>query len=135
VPVTPRRESPARRVWFASRLALPVLAAVVALAEPWDVDGDGAVTARDALLFPVRVLAFPLHLLLRAAPGWALAAVGLPEGARWPASALAAVALSLPLWGLLLVGGLVAQAGLELAAEARRRRRREARDRGDTDPG
>jgi hypothetical protein len=132
VPLTVRRESPARQLWFASRLALPVLAAWVALAEPWDADGDGAVTVHEALLFPVRLLAFPLHVLLRIAPAWALDALGLPDGARWPSSALAAVALSLPLWGLLLIGGLVAQAGLELAAEARRRK---AGDRGGTGSG
>jgi hypothetical protein len=111
-----------RRLWFASRLALPALAIWVAAAEPWDTDGDGRVSVHEILLFPVRFLAFPLHVLLRVTPDSVMDALDLPH-AQWPSSAIVAVVLSLPLWGLVLIGGLVAQAWLEAASEARRRAR------------
>jgi len=43
--------------------------------------------------------------------------------AYWPSSAVLAVVLSLPLWGLLLIGGLVAEAWLERVLDTRRARK------------
>jgi hypothetical protein len=51
-----------------------------------------------------------------------LHALGLPD-ANWPSSAVLAVVLSLPLWGLLLIGGLTAEAWLERVLVARRARK------------
>jgi hypothetical protein len=95
----------------------------VAVSEPWDANGDGRVSVREALLFVVRFLAFPLHLLLSLMPAPVLDALGLPPDAHWPSSAVFAVAVSLPLWGILLIGGLLAEAWLERAAAARRARK------------
>ena len=67
------------------------------------------------LLFVVRFLAFPLHILLRLTPASVLDSFGLPD-AYWPSSAILAVVISLPLWGILLIGGLVAEAWLERAS-------------------
>ena len=97
--------------------------ALGAAAEGWDLDGDGALGAREALLAGVRLVAFPAHVLLQLAPAPLLGLLGVPEGAPWPSSAAAAVAVSLPLWGLFLTGGLVAGALLEMALEERALRR------------
>jgi hypothetical protein len=113
----------AHRLWFAARVGFAALALWVAASEPWDADGDGRVSAREALLLGVRFLAFPLHLLLSLAPAPVLDALGLPPDAHWPSSAAAAVLLGLPLWGLALIGGLLAEAWLERASEARRARK------------
>jgi hypothetical protein len=130
-PEEPRHGSPAvaaggaeatRRLWFAARVGFAALAVWVAVTEPWDGDGDGRVSVHEALLFVVRFLAFPLHLLLSITPAPLLHAVGLPD-AHWPPSAIVAVAASLPLWGLVLIGGLLAEAWLERASEARRARK------------
>ena len=115
-----------RRLWFAARVGFAALAVWVAVTEPWDTNGDGRVSIHEVLLFGVRFLAFPLHLLLGLAPAPVLAALGLPPDAHWPSSAAAAVLLSLPLWGLVLIGGLLAEAWLERASEARRARRKGA---------
>ena len=40
----------------------------VAVSEPWDANGDGRLSVHEVLLFAVRFLAFPLHLLLRLTP-------------------------------------------------------------------
>jgi hypothetical protein len=70
----------------------------------------------------VRLLAFPVHVLLRLVPAPLLGLLGVPEGAPWPSSAAVAVALGISLWGLFVVGGMVVAAGLEIALEARRGR-------------
>ncbi len=120
--VTARGAEPARWLWFAVRVGFAALAVWVAVTGPWDPDGDGRVSVREALLIAVRFLAFPLHLLLRLAPAPVLHALGLPD-AHWPSSAAVAVAASLPLWGLALIGGLFAEAWLERASDARRARK------------
>jgi hypothetical protein len=98
----------------------------VAAAEGWDVDGDGTLTVREALLVGVRLLAFPVHVLLRLAPAPLLGLLGIPERAPWPSNAAVAVAASLPMWGLFVTGGLVAAAWLEMALDARHARARGA---------
>ena len=108
-----------RRAWFLLRLGFAALAAWVAVTEVWDANGDGRISAHEVLLFGVRLLAFPLHLLLSLTPSPVLRTLGLPD-ADWPSSAAVAVAVSLPLWGVALIGGLVAEAWLERAAKARR---------------
>jgi hypothetical protein len=55
-----------------------------------------------------------------------LDALGLPPDAHWPSSAAVAVAVRLPLWGLVLIGGLLAEAWLERASETRQVRRKHA---------
>jgi hypothetical protein len=98
-------------------VAFALLAVLVALTEPWDVNGDGRISAREVLLFPVRFVAFPLHLVLRVTPSFVLRSFGFPD-AYWPSSAVAAVLVSLPLWGILLIGGLMLEAWLERGARA-----------------
>ena len=114
----------AHRLWFAARVGFAALALWVAATEVWDANGDGRISVHEALLFVVRFLAFPLHLLLSLTPAPVLHALGLPD-AYWPSSAVFAVAVSLPLWGLVLIGGLLAEAWLERDSEARRRARRQ----------
>ncbi len=111
-----------RRFWFAARVGFAALALWVAVSEPWDANGDGRVSVHEVLLFGVRFLAFPLHVLLSLTPAPVLHFLGLPD-AYWPSSAVFAVVLSLPLWGVLLIGGLLVEAWLERAAEARRARK------------
>ena len=94
-----------------------MLAVWVALTEPWDTNSDGFISIHEILLFGVRLLAFPLHLLLSFTPSAMLHLVGLPD-AYWPSSALLAIVISLPLWGLLLIGGLMLEAWLELPRKA-----------------
>ena len=108
-------------LWFLSRVGIAVLAVWVAITERWDVNGDGPISAHEVLLFPVRFLAFPFHVLLSLTPSPVLRALGLPD-AYWPSSAVLAVVISLPLWGIVLIGGLLAEAWLERAADARRAR-------------
>ena len=93
----------------------------VAVTEPWDINSDGRLSIHEVLLFFVRFLAFPLHVLLTLAPTSMLHAVGLPD-AYWPSSAVVAVIISLPLWGILLIGGLMAEAWLERASNLRHAR-------------
>jgi hypothetical protein len=118
----PRGAETTRWLWFAARVGFAVLAAWVAFSEPWDANGDGRLSVHEVLLFAVRFLAFPLHLLLSLTPAPVLHALGLP-GAYWPSSAVVAVVVSLPLWGVLLIGGLFAQAWIERATDARRARK------------
>ncbi len=104
-------------------------AVCVVVAEGWDLNRDGALTVHEALLVLVRLLAFPVHVLLQLTPAPVLQLLGLPE-APWPSSAVVAVALSLPLWGLLVCGVLVVEAWLEKAWEGvNARPRRERKDR------
>jgi hypothetical protein len=103
------------------RIGFALLAVWVAVAEPWDANGDGRISPHEVLLFPVRFLAFPLHVLLSLTPSPVLRALGLPD-AYWPSSAVLAVVISLPLWGIVLIGGLLAEAWLERASDARRAR-------------
>jgi hypothetical protein len=117
----PRGAESTRWVWFLSRAGFAALAVWVAVSEPWDANADGRVSAHEVLLFAVRFVAFPLHVLLGLTPAPVLHALGLPD-AHWPSSAVLAVVLGLPLWGLLLIGGLLAEAWLERAWEARRAR-------------
>jgi hypothetical protein len=98
--------------WFIVRVGFALTAAWVAVTESWDSDGNGSVSFHEMLLFIVRFLAFPLHLLLSLTPGEVLGFFGLPN-AYWPSSAALAIVISLPLWGVLLIGGLVAEAWLE----------------------
>ena len=130
-PEEPRHRPPAaaggaeaaHRLWFAARVGFAALALWVAVAEVWDANGDGRISVHEVLLFGVRFLAFPLHVLLSLTPAPALHALGLPPDAHWPSSAAVAVLLSLPLWGLALIGGLLAEAWLERASDARRARK------------
>ncbi len=110
--------------WLACTLNAGLLAAAVCVvaAEGWDLDRDGAFTVHEALLVLVRLLAFPVHVLLQLTPGPLLGLLGVPE-APWPSSAAVAVALSLPLWGLLVCGVLVVEAWLGMAWEAAERDR------------
>jgi hypothetical protein len=117
----PGMENPTRRLWFLFRVGFALLALWVAIAEPWDANGDGHISPHEVLLFPVRFLAFPLHVLLSLTPSPVLHALGLPD-AFWPSSAVLAIVISLPLWGLLLIGGLVAEAWLERVSAARHAR-------------
>ncbi len=119
----PRGAESTRWLWFVARVGFAALAVWVAVFEPWDANADGRISPHEVLLFPVRFLAFPLHLLLSLTPAPVLHALGLPD-AHWPSSAILAVAVSLPLWGLLLIGGLLVEAWLERASDARRARKR-----------
>jgi hypothetical protein len=122
VAVIQRAAEPTHRLWFMCRVGFAVLAVWVAVTERWDVNSDGRISVHEALLFVVRFLAFPLHLLLSLTPSPVLHALGLPD-AYWPSSAVLAVVLSLPLWGLLLIGGLIAEAWVERVLLARRARK------------
>jgi hypothetical protein len=122
VAVIQRAAKPTNRLWFMCRVGFAVLAVWVAVTERWDVNSDGRISVHEALLFVVRFLAFPLHVVLSLTPAPVLHALGLPD-AYWPSSAVLAVAVSLPLWGVLLIGGLLAEAWLERAADARRARK------------
>ena len=122
----PRGAEATHWLWFMFRVGFAAVAAWVAVSEPWDASGDGRISVHEALLCIVRFLAFPLHLLLGLAPAPVLHALGLPPDAHWPSSAALAVVVSLPLWGLVLIGGLLAEAWLERASEARRARRKGA---------
>jgi hypothetical protein len=113
----PQRAKPSHGQWFMLRMAFILLAVWVALTEQWDTNADGHISPHEFLLFVVRFLAFPLHLLLSFTPSAVLRALGLPD-AYWPSSAIVAVAFSLPLWGILLIGGLMAEAWLERAPRA-----------------
>ena len=113
----------AHRLWFLARVGFAALALWVAVTEVWDANADGRISVHEALLFVVRFLAFPLHVLLSLTPAPVLHFLGLPD-AYWPSSAVFAVAVSLPLWGLLLIGGLLVEAWLERASDARRARKR-----------
>ena len=117
----PRGAEATRWLWFMLRVGFAVLAVWVAVSEPWDANGDGRISVHEGLLFVVRFLAFPLHLLLSLTPDLVLHALELPD-AHWPSSAVLAVAVSVPLWGVLLIGGLLAEAWLERASDARRTR-------------
>lgn len=105
--------------WPACILNVCLLAGAVGVvgAEGWDLNGDGALTVHEALLVLVRLLAFPVHVLLHLSPAPVLQFLGVPE-APWPPSAFVAVALSLPLWGLLVCGGLMVEAWLEMTWKA-----------------
>ena len=113
--------------WLACMLNAGLLAGAVGVvaAEGLDLDRDGAFTAREAALVSVRLLAFPVHVLLRLAPAPALQLLGVPD-APWPSSAAVAVALGLPLWGVLVCGVLVLEAWLGLVWEASGRHRHHA---------
>ncbi len=105
--------------WLACMLNVGLLtgAVYVVAAEGWDLNRDGAFTAHEALLVLVRLLAFPVHVLLQLTPAPVLQLLGVPE-APWPSSAAVAVALSFPLWGLLVCRVLVVEAWLGMAWEA-----------------
>ena len=119
--MTPRGAGSHHRLWFGLRIGLVALAAWIAVTEPWDVNGDGRLSVHEALLFVVRFLAFPLHVLLSLTPAPVLHSLGLPD-AYWPSSAVAAVLISLPLWGIVLIGGLIAEAWFERASNMRHTR-------------
>ena len=113
--------------WLACTFNAGLLAGAVwvVAAEGWDLNRDGAFTVHEALLVLVRLLAFPVHVLLQLTPAPALQLLGLPD-APWPSSATVAVALSLPLWGLLVCGVLVFEAWLGMAWEAAERHKHRA---------
>ena len=122
-----RDENPTKAAhWLACMLNVGLLtgAVCVVVAEGWDLNGDGALTIHEALLVLVRLLAFPVHVLLQLTPAPVLQFLGAPE-APWPSSA---VALSLPLWGILVCGGLVVEALLETAWEAAKGHGQQAED-------
>ena len=108
--------------WLACMLNTGLLAGAVGVvaAEGLDLDRDGAFTAREAVLVLVRLVAFPVHVLLQLAPAPVLQLLGVPD-APWPSSAAVAVALGLPLWGVLVFGVLVLEAWLGMAWEAAER--------------
>ncbi len=114
--------------WLACMLNVGLLtgAVCVVVAEGWDLNGDDVLTIHEALLVLVRLLAFPIHVLLQLTPAPVLQLLGLPE-APWPSSAVVAVALSLPIWGILVCSVLVVEAWLEMAWEAANARRRQER--------
>jgi hypothetical protein len=91
----PGTANSAHRLWFLFRIGFALLAVWVAVAEPWDANSDGRISPHEVLLFPVRFLAFPLHILLSLTPSPVLHALGLPD-AYWPSSAVLAVVISLP---------------------------------------
>ena len=105
--------------WLACLLNAGLLAGAVCVvvAEGWDLNRDGAFTVHEALLVAVRLLAFPVHVLLQLTPAPVLQLLSLPN-APWPSSAAVAVALGLPLWGVLVCGVLVPEAWLGMAWEA-----------------
>ena len=108
--------------WLACMLNAGLLAGAVCVvaAEGLDLNGDGAFTMHEAVLVLVRLLAFPVHVLLQLTPAPVLQLLGLPD-APWPSSAAVAVALGLPLWGVLVCGVLVLEAWLGMAWEAAER--------------
>jgi hypothetical protein len=116
--------------WLACTLnaGLVTGAVCVVAAEGRDLNRDGAFTVHEAVLVPVRLLAFPVHAPLQLTPAPAPQLLGVPE-APWPSSAAVAVALSLPLWGIFVCGVLVFEAWLETAWAAKRhgRQKRKAR--------
>ena len=116
--------------WLACMLNVGLVtgAVCVVAAEGWDMNRDGAFTVHEALLVLVRLLAFPVHVLLQLTPAPVLQLLGVPEEAPWPSSAAVAVALSLPLWGLLVCGVLVVEAWLGMAWEAAQRHKRRAEE-------
>ena len=111
--------------WLACLLNAGLLAGAVCVvaAEGLDLNRDGAFTAHEALLVLVRLLAFPMHVLLQLTPAPVLLFLGVPD-APWPSSAAVAVALGLPLWGVLVCGVLVLEAWLGMAWEGAERRKR-----------
>jgi len=113
--------------WLTCMLNVGLLtgAVCVVVAEGWDLNGDGVLTIHEVLLVLVRLLAFPVHVLLQLTPAPVLQFLGVPE-APWPSSAAVAVALSLPLWGTLVCGALVVEAWLEMAWEAAKGREQQA---------
>ena len=115
--------------WLACMLNAGLLAGAVGVvaAEGLDLNRDGAFTVHEALLVLVRLLAFPVHVLLHLTPAPVLHLLGLPD-APWPSSAAVAVALGVPLWGVLVCGVLVLEAWLEMAWEAAERHKRRAEE-------
>jgi hypothetical protein len=115
--------------WLACLLNAGLLAGAVGVvaAEGLDLDRDGAFSAHEAVLVLVRLLAFPVHVLLQLAPASALQLLGVPD-APWPSSAAVAVALGLPLWGVLVCGVLVLEAWLGMVWEAGERYRHHAEE-------
>ena len=113
--------------WLACLLNAGLLAGAVCVvvAEGWDLNRDGAFTVHEALLVLVRLLAFPVHVLLQLTPAPVLGLLGLPPAASWPSSAAVAVVLGLPLWGVLVCGVLVLEAWLGMAWEAAERLKRQ----------
>src|SRR5215218_7623480 len=116
--------------WLACALNAGLLAGAVGVvaAEGLDLNRDGAFTLHEALLVLVRLLAFPVHLLLQLTPAPVLQLLGLPPGAPWPSSAAGAVALSLPLWGFLVCGVLVVEGWLGMTWEAAARHEHRGRE-------
>lgn len=96
----------------------------VIAAEGLDLNRDGVFTAHEAVLVLVRLLAFPVHILLQLTPAPVLQLLGVPD-APWPSSAAVAVTLGLPLWGVLVCSVLLLEAWLEMAWEAAERRKRQ----------
>ena len=84
--------------------------------EGWDANADGLMTLQEFCLVFVRLLAFPVHVVLQLTPSSILALLGCPI-APWPGTALVAVALGIPLWGMVLIGGLIVEAWIEVAGE------------------
>jgi hypothetical protein len=122
-----RRTRTGAAQWLACTFNAGLLAGAVGVvaAEGLDLDRDGAFTAREAVLVLVRLLAVPVHVLLQLAPAPALQLLGVPD-APWPSSAAVAVALGLPLWGVLVCGVLVLEAWFGMAWEAAERYRHHA---------
>ena len=83
-------EPPSRRLWFLFRVGFAFLALWVAVTEPWDTNDNGQISLHEVLLFVVRFLAFPLHVLLSLTPTALLYWLGLPD-AYWPTSAFVAI--------------------------------------------
>lgn len=117
-----REATSPRKVWFIFRVGFVLLAMWVAVSERWDANGDGQISPHEVLLFAVRFLAFPLHIILSLTPTSVLHWLGLPD-ADWPSSAFFAVVISLSLWGVLLIGSVFIEAWLEDCSKVRRAQR------------
>jgi hypothetical protein len=116
------RAGPRPRTEFHWRCALLNICAILGalytvVREGWDLNTDGLLSLQELALVFVRLLAFPVHVIMQIMPAAVLGLFGLPPDAPWPSSALVAVLLSLPLWGIFVIGGLVLEAWLELSAE------------------
>ena len=120
--MTRNRDPSEAAKWLACTLNVGLVAGAICLvaAEGWDLNRDGAFTVHEALLVLVRLLAFPVYVLLQLTPVPLLQILGVPD-APWPSSAAVAIALGLPLWGFLVCGVLVVEAWLGMAWESAQR--------------
>ena len=79
MPVIPPAVEATRTVWFLLSIGFAALAVWGAVTETWASNGDGPISLPEALLFPVRFAALPLHALLGLAAKAVLADLGLTD--------------------------------------------------------